>query len=176
MLYNKLGRSLKFPQLDLTLHTFPVSFTVQPDTAGLPFLIHSLLGHDRDLRSTVSTHVRWLERLLAALEKQCHVATCGFAYTQQKIWSVEIQVNEVPYAMEGMHCPLPEPHYRFFQPFQSVQRSQFIRPLLHFANYFFPLFTAKGKRLMAESYTPSLPLSPSQLNAIAYVNYFLSTR
>ena len=35
----------------------------------LPFLITSLVGHNRRLSSIVSSHVQWLEKLLADVEK-----------------------------------------------------------------------------------------------------------
>ena len=35
----------------------------------LPFLITSLVGHNRHLSGIVSSHVQWLEKLLADVEK-----------------------------------------------------------------------------------------------------------
>ncbi len=153
------------------------------DTADLPFLIHSLLGHDRELRSAVSTHVRWLERLLAAYETECHQMKengqldgekgRGLAYSPCELWPEHVPLNEFPDVWEGLHCPLPEPYYPRCSNYPYVKREHRVRPLLHFANYLFPSSTAKGK---AGEYSGSAPLSPAQVAAVSYVNGFVKTR
>lgn len=149
-------------------------FSVQRDTEDLPFLVHSLLGHDRELRSTVSTHVRWLERVLAAHEAECHnqkerrysdrEGACGFAYSLQDIWAEPLSLDQLPGPLVGLHCPLPCP---------ADEAIQSTRLLLHFTNYLFPVFTTKAK---PEECQGSTSLSPSQLAAVTYVNKFVETR
>ena len=175
----------KIPEVPLPSSSPSLPFpTVESDSANLPFLIHSLLGHDRELRSIVSTHVRWLERLLAAYEVYARCRTedkqtesdleAGYAYSPQRVWRPEANISELPLGGEGLHCALPALCPCFEEEYSSdIPRSRYMAPLFHFANYFFPIFTVRGR---AENYMGSSPLSPSQLAAIAHVNNFLKTR
>lgn len=156
----------------------------------LPFLVHCLLGHDRQLRQVVSTHVRWLERLLAAFEvtaRQQHEDRQqntekdpeeGLAYCQQASWDAGIQLNELPPCGSGLHCPLPNTFsHGCLRPYDSLSKVYLMKPLFHFANYFFPLFTAKGKdAIPQDGVSEASPISPSQRAAICYVTNFLKSR
>ena len=150
--------------------------------------MHCLLGHDRQLRLVVSTHVRWLERLLAAFEvaakqkredRQQNAEKDpeeGQAYCQQASWDSLTQLNEIPPCGSGLHCPLPNTFSRrCLRPYESVSKVYLVKPLFHFANYFFPLSTAKGKDAVRQQDGASL-VSPSQRAAISYVNKFLKSR
>ena len=170
--------SLISPSLPCTVHS----------SNDLPFLVHCLLGHDRQLRLVVSTHVRWLERLLAAFEvaakQKCEDRQQnaekdpeeGQAYCQQASWDSLTQLNEIPPCGSGLHCPLPNTFSRrCLRPYESVSKVYLMKPLFHFANYFFPLSTTKGKDAVRQQDGASL-VSPSQRAAISYVNKFLKSR
>ena len=170
--------SLISPSLPRTVHS----------SNDLPFLVHCLLGHDRQLRLVVSTHVRWLERLLAAFEvaakQKCEDRQQnaekdpeeGQAYCQQASWDSLTQLNEIPPCGSGLHCPLPNTFSRrCLRPYESVSKVYLMKPLFHFANYFFPLSTTKGKDAVRQQDGASL-VSPSQRAAISYVNKFLKSR
>ena len=124
--------------------------------------MHCLLGHDCQLRQVVSSHVKWLERLLAAFEvaarqqredRQQNTEKDpeeGHAYCQQASWDAWLQLNELPPCGSGLHCPLPDTFsHRCLRPYDSVFKVYLMKPLFHFANYFFPLFTAmKGREVV----------------------------
>ena len=87
---------------------------------NLPFLIHALLGAHRDHRSLASTHIRWLERLLAALElplvtnprmydSSSSSSSAPFAYCNRWLWDTEISLADYPDPRMGLHLPRPVP-------------------------------------------------------------------
>ena len=155
---------------------------------NVPFLIHSLLSHKQQ-RSSVSTHVRWLERQLAELEKQCTQdlkrqreaikygcqpvgSFLGRAFILQPIWNLDAAINELPNDGERLHCPLP-PVPDMDYPHEGHD-SIAVKILLHFANYIFHLFSTKGGRSPPVEMSGSL--SRSQLAAIHYVKEFIQSR
>lgn len=153
----------------------------------LPYLLRSLLSHDRQLQSTVSCHVRWLEKLLGAYE------VCGsslgwgvgenagkefsdYAYQLQTPWAMDsLVMTEFPATNEGLHCLLPVPTSSS-TPMNntSVPKAALIRPLFHFANYFYPLLL--GDTPAGGSGEGASPLTVSQLSAIRHINKFLRLR
>ena len=156
---------------------------------NVPFLIHSLLSHDKQQQSSVSTHIRWLERQLAELEKLCtkdlkrrreaikdgHQPVGSFlcrAFILQPIWNLDAAINELPNDGERLHCPLP-PVPDMDYPDEGHD-SIAVKILLHFANYIFHLFSTKGGRSPPVEMSGSL--SRSQLAAIHYVTEFIQSR
>jgi len=161
---------------------------------NLPFLIHALLGAHRDHRSLASTHIRWLERLLAALELPLVTnpriydssssfsssSSAPFAYCNHWLWDTDISLADYPDPWTGLHLPLPFPlTTSVFQelasldcPYKYIYLPRHFAALLHFTNYLFPLFTARG-RASVEGWSG---LSPSQLAAVAHVNSFITSR
>lgn len=153
-------------------------------------MIHSLLFHDKQQRATVAVHVRWLERFLAAFEKQL----AGYfkrwmevihndgrknddflkrALRLQSVYSFP-PLNELPNEGEGLHCPLPP------VPDQDHLNNELRNPminkvLLHLISYLYPLVSGKGSRGEAPVEL-SGSLSRSQLAAIHYVNDFVTSR
>ena len=179
------------------LGMLPCSVTIQTAPASemddnVPFLIHALVGAHRSHRSLMGTHVRWLERFLAAWEIQvmhinykCHrdsPSPCS-AYYHRPLWTTKnVTVVDVPDSYEGLHLPLPFPpttniylpgflHWEEVINMKSFMKR--ISSLLHFANYLYPLFTARGS---AAGVGDSDGLSSSQISAIAYVNHLLTSR
>lgn len=100
------------------------------------------------------------------------VAFLDRAFVLQQTWQLQSGLNELPNEGEGLHCPLP-----------SVPDSDYLlqghdsivaKILLHFANYFFPLFSSKGARALPVELLGDM--SPSQLAAIDFVNKFIRSR
>lgn len=181
----KLSSQAEVPPLvELCVRKIRKTDLVQPGSSDLPYLIHSLLGHDRERRSIISAHVRWLERLLAAYEvhladkrwnpvqKEEDDLQAQHAYALQDLWDPQLLLNQAPEQGVGLHCPLPHPCTRYFTGDQWLERHHLMRPLFHFASYFLPLM---GSAALGR-YSGSASLSPSQLSAISYVNSFLRTR
>ena len=162
----------------LPLVTFsPTSQIIEHAEDELPFLLRSLLSHDRQLKSTVTSHVRWLEKLLAAYEVWGSIQGWGVgenagkefqdhAYQLQMPWNLNVDMVNFPAPEEGLHCPLPIPTTS-----SPVTKAALMRPLFHFANYFYPLLAKQDGVAGATS-----PLTLSQLSAIRHVNKFLRLR
>ena len=100
------------------------------------------------------------------------VAFLDRAFILQQTWLLQSSLNELPNEGDGVHCPLP-----------SVPDSDYLlqghdsivaKIMLHFANYFFPLFSSKGAGALPVELSGDV--SPSQLAAIHYVNSFIRSR
>ena len=168
----------------------PPPHPVDPESDSLPFLIHSLMAQDRSQRSVVSTHVRWLERLLASFESlalsKAKTTTASnphpqprdkLAYADQELWE-DLSLDSMPEYYRQPHVPLPRVHCLYFEEMTVYNLAEYyplfrMRVLFHFANLMFPAFTAR-KPPADSSHRPLL--TPSQLAAIRYVNNFLTTR
>ena len=168
---------------------------------NLPFLIHALLGAHRSHRSLAGTHVRWLERFLAAWEAEFSSnkalsrlptyplhpspAPPPTAYCHRSLWQTTINSTDIPYPLEGMHVPIPFPHTTCFSLATLDDRhrkanklTKHFASILHFANYLYPLFTARGSKAGGGEgrEEQASRLSPSQIAAVAHVNQFLTSR
>ena len=96
----------------------------------------------------------------------------GRAFILQPIWNLDGAINELPNEGEGLHCSLPP--VPDMDHLHEGHDSIAVKILLHFANYFFPLFTTKGGRSPLVEMSGSL--SRSQLAAIHYVTEFIQSR
>ena len=96
----------------------------------------------------------------------------GRAFILQPIWYLSAGISELPNEGEGLHCPLP--HFPDMDHIHQGHDSLPVKFLLHFANYFFPLFSTKGGRSLPVEMSGSL--SRSQLAAIHYVTEFIQSR
>ena len=168
---------------------------------NLPFLIHALLGAHRSHRSLAGTHIRWLERFLAAWEAEfssnkelSHLPTYPpppppapppTAYCPRSLWQTTVNSTDIPGSLEGMHVPIPFPHTTCFSLGAMDDRQTIANKLtkhfasiLHFANYLYPLFTARGSKAGGGEgrEEQASRLSPSQIAAVAHVNHFLTSR
>ena len=153
----------------------------------LPYLLRSLLSHDRQLQSTVSRHVRWLEKLLGAYEVCGNIQGWGVgenvgkefqdhAYQLQTPWAMDsLVMTEFPATDQGLHCLLPIPTSSTQMTNTSVPKAALIQPLFHFANYYYPVL-AKQDSNAGGSGEATSPLTASQLSAIHSVNKFLRLR
>ena len=124
------------------------------------------------VRSMVMSADLYRVRRWDPMEKEEDDRLAQHAYPLQDLWDPQLLLNEVPTQGEGLHCPLPHPCIRYFISNRWVERHLLMRPLFHFASYFFPLMGSAS----AGCYTGSAALSPSQLSAIFYVNGFLKSR
>ena len=96
----------------------------------------------------------------------------GRAFILQPIWYLSAGISELPNEGEGLHCPLPRvPDIDYIHQGHDSLPVKF---LLHFANYFFPLFSTKGGRSPPVEMSGSL--SRSQMAAIHYVTEFIQSR
>ena len=96
----------------------------------------------------------------------------GRAFILQPIWHIDAGLHELPNEGEGLHCPLPS--VPDMDHLHDGHDSISVKFLLHFVNYFFPLFSIKGGRSLPVEMSGSL--SKSQLAAIHYVNEFIQSR
>ena len=96
----------------------------------------------------------------------------GRAFILQPIWRLDSGLHELPNEGEGLHCPLPS--VPDMDHLNEGHDSIVVKVLLHFTNYFFPLFSTKGGRSLPVEMSGSL--SRSQLAAIHYVTEFIQSR
>ena len=96
----------------------------------------------------------------------------GRAFILQPIWYLGAGVHELPLEGQGLHCPLP--HVPDMDCLRQGRDFLPVKLLLHFANYFFPLFSTKGGRSLPVEISGSL--SRSQLAAIHYITEFIQSR
>ena len=161
------------------------------DEPRLPYLIQALLGAHRVHRSLVGTQVRWLERMLAAWEIEsagyvCQSLSPPLAYCLRPTWTTE-NITEPPSPVRGLHLPLPfvstttiniDPSvlglWGEMEQLSCLRFTRHVASLVHFADFLYPLFTLRGAR--SDTADSANSLSPSQTEAVAYVNRFLSSR
>uniref|UniRef100_A0A1X7UZZ4 Uncharacterized protein n=1 Tax=Amphimedon queenslandica TaxID=400682 RepID=A0A1X7UZZ4_AMPQE len=162
----------------------------------LPFLITSLVGHNRHLSGIVSSHVQWLEKLLADVEKtlledevemkkrskDSSLKELKCIYEFVVPWDTQfrpISANE--FTTEGYHCPLPY-QSREIDNYQThshyCTEGGLLGVLFHYANYFYPVALNEdiSKRCSLSTKSSDTALEQIQRVAIERVNYWIKIR
>ena len=163
--------------------TYPTHTLITEATQNLPFLIQSLLGHDRSQHSVIATHIRWLERTLAIqfrrtqLDADTVEEMKRHPHAYQFLWSVSSDIQD---GTTGLHTPVPLKPTTFSSTYPVDSLHMRIRvfltgPLLHLTNLLFPLFS-DGAQKRVQRLEVTEALTPTQLAAIHHVNSFIKSR
>ncbi len=174
---------------------FPCSIIARANS-DLPYLLLLLINSDRRENSTVTNHIQWIEKLLGDYQlcykifhERMETRLQSFeprvpqhAYGLQKLFDSKervIKSGDIGFNF-GLHSPLPRLNYRMKQVFQNIpyyytyavlgrMECLYLRPLLHYTNYLYPLLAADDKGQHKGQ-------STVMNTAIQRVNYWIASR
>ena len=161
--------------------------------SDLPYLLLLLINNDRRENSTVNNHIQWIEKLLGDyqlcykvfnkhMEERSEGSFESHAYGLQKLFECKeraIKSGDIDFNF-GLHSPLPRLNYRMKQVFitcysistyaaHGQMECLYLRPLLHYTNYLYPLLVSDGKGKHKDQ-------STAIDTAIQRVNYWINSR